>query len=292
MDFTLSIYKQFLETFFEKGYKFVSFKDYLEEKNSFDDKSIIILRHDVDHIPLNSLKTAEIENSLGITGVYYFRVITGLFDIRVIEKIASLGHEVGYHYEDIDLVRRSKISKKEEQQVSLEIDIKEEEELLKLSYESFCKNLNRVRALYPVKTVCAHGSPLSPYDNKALWGKYDYRELGIIGEPTFDIDWNEFAYFTDTGRRWNASNVNVRDKVISKYHFNFKTTQDIINNINILPKKIMFTVHPHRWFSPGINWGKELLYQNMKNSVKYFIVKKNKSKEKLHFRTNNSKIAL
>ena len=32
-----------------------------------------------------------------------------------------------------------------------------------------------------------------------IWDKYDYKKLGIIGEPSFDIDWNEFAYFTDTG---------------------------------------------------------------------------------------------
>ena len=113
MDFTLSIYKQFLETLIAKGFSFVTFKDYIESKDSFNDKHIIILRHDVDHFPRNSLKTAEIENSLGINGVYYFRIITGLFDIRVIEKIASLGHEIGYHYEDVDLVRRSALFDRE-----------------------------------------------------------------------------------------------------------------------------------------------------------------------------------
>ena len=74
-----------------------------------------------------------------------------------------------------------------------------------------------------------HGSPLSKYDNRDLWKKYDYRDYGIIGEPYFDIDFNEVLYLTDTGRRWNASGSNVRDKVKSKYNYNFKSTFDIIS---------------------------------------------------------------
>jgi hypothetical protein len=46
-----------------------------------------------------------------------------------------------------------------------------------------------------------HGSPRSKFDNKELWSKYNYRDLGIIGEPFFDIDFDDFFYLTDTGRR-------------------------------------------------------------------------------------------
>ena len=59
-----------------------------------------------------------------------------------------------------------------------------------------------------------HGSPLSKYDNKKIWEKYDYRDFGIIGDPSFDIDYDEVFYITDTGRAWNNSNVSIRDKVI------------------------------------------------------------------------------
>lgn len=47
-----------------------------------------------------------------------------------------------------------------------------------------------------------HGSPHSKYDNKLIWGKYNYKEFGLIGEPYLDIDWNEFGYLTDTGSRF------------------------------------------------------------------------------------------
>ena len=36
-----------------------------------------------------------------------------------------------------------------------------------------------------------HGSPLSKWDSRAIWEKYDYRALGITAEPYFDIDFNK-----------------------------------------------------------------------------------------------------
>jgi len=142
---------------------------------------------------------------MGIHGTYYFRVVPQSYDVEIIKKIAALGHEIGHHYEDVDLVlQRQKIKVKSE---------KDKEELIDYAYKSFCRNLEMFRQNFDVKTICMHGSPLSPYDNKLIWSKYDYKELGIIGEPYFDLDWNEFGYLTDTGRRWNGSEVSVRDKV-------------------------------------------------------------------------------
>jgi len=74
-------------------------------------------------------------------------------------------------------------------------------------------DLRRLREFYPVKTICMHGSPLSKYDNKLLWDKYDYRDYGITAEPNFDVDFDEVLYLTDTGRRWDGDRVSVRDKV-------------------------------------------------------------------------------
>jgi len=268
MDYTFSIYKSFLQSFISREYTFVTYKSYTELKNDLNN-SLTILRHDVDRFPLNSLKTAEIEHSLGIKGSYYFRIVPESYDIEIMKKIAGLGHEVGYHYEDMDLAFRKQKSILKKQGGKID-----EDKLVDLAYESFCNNLKEMRKLFSIITICAHGSPLSPYDNKLIWHKYDYKKLGISGEPTFDIDWNEFAYFTDTGRQWNGNNFNVRDKVNSKYEFNFKSTRDIISNINTLPDKIMITVHPQRWNENVIIWSKELLSQSAKNIIKkYFYVK-------------------
>jgi len=89
------------------------------------------------------------------------------------------------------------------------------EELIDKAYESFCRNLEMLRRNFDIKTICMHGSPRSKFDNRLIWTKYDYRDLGIIGEPYFDIDFSEVLYLTDTGRRWDG--VSVRDKAISDF---------------------------------------------------------------------------
>jgi len=57
-----------------------------------------------------------------------------------------------------------------------------------------------------------HGSPLSKYDNRDIWGKYNYKSLGITAEPYFDLDFNDVFYITDTGRKWDGASVSIRDK--------------------------------------------------------------------------------
>lgn len=301
-DFTLETYQELLKTLLNT-YKFYTFQEFLTSKKEelfsstnhqshitdhslrITPNSIIILRHDVDRLPQNALQTAKIEYELGIKGTYYFRIVPKSYNLKMMQQISEFGHEIGYHYEDVDLVVKSK-----------ELRVKSNEEsktrhsslvtnhsspiprppspiprpIIDTAYESFCRNLEMLRKNFDIKTICMHGSPRSKYDNRIIWEKYDYRELGIIGEPYFDIDFNEFAYFTDTGRRWNGDKVSIRDKVNSKYNFNFKTTCQIIENIDKFPDKILFTIHPQRWHDRPWPWLKELLWQNVKNLVKRY----------------------
>jgi hypothetical protein len=123
-----------------------------------------------------------------------------------------------------------------------------------------------------------HGSPRSKYDNKEIWKKYDYKSLGIIGEPYYDIDFNQVLYLTDTGRMWDGYKVSVRDKVNTTYLQTYHTTQEIIDSINscITPDQIMFNFHPQRWHDNTVQWIKELILQNAKNHIKklFFVSKK------------------
>ncbi|MCX6266812.1 MAG: hypothetical protein NTW16_05570 [Bacteroidetes bacterium] len=43
------------------------------------------------------------EQADGIRGSYYFRVVPESYDETIIREIALLGHEIGYHYEDLTL---------------------------------------------------------------------------------------------------------------------------------------------------------------------------------------------
>ena len=99
-DFSLRKYKQLLKVLQSAGFFFMSFEQLFQsQKNRF-----IVLRHDVDKLPENSLKTAKIEHELGIKGTYYFRIVPESYDEIIIKQIADLGHEIGYHYEDVSLV--------------------------------------------------------------------------------------------------------------------------------------------------------------------------------------------
>ena len=156
--------------------------------------------------------------------------------------------------------------------------------------------------LSPVKTICMHGSPLSKWDNRDLWKRYDYRDYGIIAEPYFDLDFDEVLYLTDTGRRWDGDAFNIRDNVkgtegggqrtevrdpqISQitrinrkgkevWDLKLRKTWDIIlaAEKGLLPDRVMINAHPQRWTDNPVEWAKELVWQNVKNVVKYFYVR-------------------
>ncbi len=244
MDFTVAEYKKLVTALKEQGYQFQTYAEFITSPKD----RMIILRHDVDLLPLNSLNFAKIQNELGIKGTYYFRAVPESWDEGIIKEIASLGHEIGYHYECLTTCSGD-----------MDKGIKDFEE-----------NLEALRKLAPVSTICMHGSPMSKYDSKDLWKNYNYRDYDIIGEPYFDVNFNEVFYLTDTGRKWDGDKVSVRDRVDSSFNLSFHTTQDIISYTNSvgLPNKIMFTFHPQRWSDNLFIWTKELILQSIKNVIK------------------------
>lgn len=255
MDFTLSLYTQLLQSLIKAGYSFQTFEQFLQKPAA----KVVVLRHDVDLLAINSLWVAEIEHSLGVTSSYYFRIIPQSNKPDIIRAIASLGHEIGYHYEDLAFAH-GKVEK---------------------AIETFRDNLTYFRQYYPISTICMHGSPLSSFDNREMWKHYNYKDFGLKGEPFFDIDFNKVLYLTDTGRRWDGEKVSVRDKPLQRINNeqliinNIKRTKDIIKHAaeGKLPDQIMITTHPQRWTNSPVAWIKELIIQNLKNILKRVIIK-------------------
>jgi hypothetical protein len=118
------------------------------------------------------LKFAKIEAKRGIQGTYYFRTVPQSWDGDIIKQIHNLGHEIGYDYESLTSSKGN----------------------LSKAIKDFEKNLNKLREIVPVTTICMHGKPLSKYDNKNLWKHYNYRDYGIIAEPYFDLDYKDILY--------------------------------------------------------------------------------------------------
>ena len=249
MDFTIRKYKELLNSMKDAGYEFQTYREFINAPKS----KVIVLRHDVDLKPENSLCFAEIQATIGVKGVYYFRAVKESWNEDIIKRISSLGHEIGYHYENITTTKGN----------------------LNLAFDDFKKNLELLRTLAPVATICMHGSPMSKYDSKDLWKTNDYKSLGIIAEPYFDTNFNKVFYLTDTGRTWNSEKFSVRDKVNTTFTQKFANTNQIIDAFvqKKLPSQIMFTFHPQRWNDNIIKWLVELISQNAKNSVKRLLIK-------------------
>lgn len=230
-------------------------------------------------MPQNSLKFAQIQAESGIRGTFYFRSVKASWDESIIREIAALGHEIGYHYEDLNIVASiMKKGRKLDALTDRSSDpkskdyLKLEKELAGIAIQNFQRNLEKLRRIVPVKTICMHGSPLSRWDSRILWKYYDYKDYGLIGEPYFDIDYSKVLYLTDTGRRWDGDASNIRDKVRGKsYEFKLHSTYEIIKALDekILPDSILLNFHPQRWTDNSVKWLEELIVQNLKNVVKY-----------------------
>lgn len=257
LDFTREKYCQLLSQLKDSGYEFVTFAEYC---SGIHPERFVILRHDVDLKPENSLGIAKDEKGLGVKASYYFRAVPESWDEAIIKEIAAMKHEVGYHYESLTTCNGN----------------------VQEAFEDFKMNLKRLRKLVSVNTICMHGSPRSPYDSKDIWKQYDYKSLDIIGEPYLSTDFSKLFYLTDTGRRWDGYKVSVRDKIENYQEgwnakgWVFHSTDDIIHALqeDKMPNQLMITTHPQRWFDFGYGWMKELLLQNLKNVVKAIIVRK------------------
>lgn len=261
-DFTLQTYRELLLALQKAGYAFLTFEAWCDGKIA---SKVIILRHDVDLKAARSLATAKAEAELGIKATYYFRIVPSSNQPEVIRAIAALGHEIGYHYEDLT-VKLGDVNQ---------------------AIAHFEKQLTYFRQFYPVRTVCMHGSPASKYDNRNLWKNFSYRDYGIIGEPYFDflspqkMD-EEVIYFTDTARMWDGGKYNIRDKVMDSGKLQaasgeqsgkkrrIHSTFDFIRWLETRPDVplMMITTHPQRWTDKWSEWLVEWLLQSIKNKIK------------------------
>lgn len=219
------------------------------------------IRHDVDLRPEYSLRVAQLEAKRGVQATYYFRSMHFTSHADTIRAIVALGHDAGYHYESMTTTHGD----------------------LAAAYEDFCRNLERLRQLVPVRTACAHGSPRSPWDSQDIWKQHDIHALGIDYEPMLDTDFARTLYLTDTGRRWDGWQVSVRDKVTEHQEqwiregLTFHTTDDIIRALAdpthpIHRRALLLNTHPQRWMPMGTRWAAEAVGQWWKNQAKRLIV--------------------
>ena len=219
VDFTFDAYDRLLEAGAAADYRFLTVEEYLRSADR--PERAIILRHDVDRRPATARAMAESEADHGVSATYYLRA--PLFEPGFARELEARGHEVGYHYEDLAAVEGDHAAAR----------------------SRFDRNVARFRAHVDVSTVCAHGSPLSPHDNRQFWENgANLADWDLLGDAGLSLEHDSAAadsprYFSDTGRTWGTE-VPGYGRV--------STTGDLVEVLeNRLCDRCYVLAHPGRW---------------------------------------------
>ena len=151
-DFTLEIYEHLCKQIISSNFDTLRFDEYFTNPNNPSGNKLALIRHDVDLNPYNSLIMARLENKLGIKSTYYFRTRKNVLKETYINEISSLGHEIGFHYETLSDSNGN----------------------IKKAIDLFSKELEKLRKITPIKTICMHGSPFSKWRNYDIWTEYNF----------------------------------------------------------------------------------------------------------------------
>jgi hypothetical protein len=280
-DFTFETYGELLDAGLESGYEFLTVREYLATDDGELPDQFIILRHDVDRKPENALAMARLEAARGVPSTYYVRTIDKTFQPGLIRRIEELGHEVGYHYEDMDRADGD----------------------VAAAHESFSAELARMRALVSVDTVCMHGNPLTAHDNRDMWdadggaseaaaggtatdggaltgeaettegksgtgvvasdehgGTPTFDTYGLLGEAYLSMDFEDVTYFSDTGRTWRDGALKIKDHTMGEgdKRIQVDTTDELAALLRSGEvDRICALTHPNRWARTPGEWAIE-----------------------------------
>ncbi len=220
--------------FVSKEYTAGSVRDYVDSPGNVK----VIFKHDVECDPLRALKMAEIENRFGIKATYYFQADVAFNNWGVLDKIASLNHEIAYHYDVMD----SQFGN------------------IYLAMEEFDSNIKKFKSMgYEVTTVCPHGNPLMKREgwssNKDFFRSSTvvdkYPNILDIVVQSDDIFSEKPHYITDAGYSWKlVAAINENDRV--------KTEDRELDSISEYIRGesasvVIISSHPHRWLSSSIH---------------------------------------
>lgn len=228
-EFTDAAYVDLLATARHAGYALLTVREYLTREDL--PERFLVLRHDVDRKPANALRFARLEARLGVESTYYVRTVDGVFDPDVVERIDALGHEVGYHYEDLDRADGVRARAR----------------------ALFRESLATLRRHATVDTACMHGNPLTPHDNREMWDDpADLAEFDLLGDAYLSMDFADVTYFSDAGRTWRDGVLKVKDPARCVRHKDVQadTTRELCSQLasGTVPRACVLS-HPNRWAS-------------------------------------------
>lgn len=226
-------------------------------KNQF-----FVLKHDVETKPRKALVMAKIENKYDHKGTYYVQgyILNKEKNIRILEKIQNLGHEVSYHHDVMDANNGDIVKAK--------VDF------------SRYKNIFEKNG-FQVTTVCQHGNPI--IQRNGYYSNRDFFRNKMIHTDfpnVFDIMVNykskigvDYDYISDAGYSWklvsDPENNDINDA--SKNDIAIDGFVELEKWISI-NKKVLLSTHPHRWHSNRFSAKvQSVFFKSVKIIAKYII---------------------
>jgi len=209
-----------------------SVKSYQEYLELSDSEQFVLIKHDVECAPKTALEIAKIEAEKGISGVYYFQVDVARAAPDIMKEIKALGHEIGYHYDVLDLC---------------DGDLDAAISVFDSDLQWFENHGIAIRA------VCPHGNPTKKRDgwnsNKDFFRCSKVRaRYDDIHDIVVNSDLSRFSdvnYVSDAGYQFKLiANVHDNDRVIAH-----DVPVQFPNDSSLFLKSLIVSTHPHRWIS-------------------------------------------
>ena len=278
MLFTFKSYKKLLDCIRDNGYAIFGIEEILlaRRDRTLPEGRYVAIRHDVDYFPGRALSLAQIEADRKITTTYYIRRRFFHDNIDLVRNISAYGHQIGYHYEEVDTHQKAPGMQVGRDAVGFFIG-----SLLEID-----------RLGFHIRSVCAHGNPLTDVDNRQvvhllrdknyldkLVPAYDPEEVRakvserLVGDASIDITGDDFdLYIPDTGR-FNPR-YNLKDRIDGCAITGLSNLADFRR---LLDKReyprIYMNMHPDRWSGDLATWLFDFGFDTIKNMTKRFLGK-------------------
>lgn len=211
--FTYQYYEKMLRKSLENDYKITSFEKF--DKNN---PKTIIMRHDVDYTLNGVYELAQIESDLGCTASYLFRIHADEYNLfsctswAIADKVKSLGHEVGLHFECMNVGRALKIPPEE-------LLVRE-----KTIAENILGQKIKTCSEHRELSGAIHGTSL--FDEK--YNPYDFGFEFYAMDPKYS---KEMKYLSDSNANWREG--------------------DLLEHLNKFDR-FQVLVHPDWWFKDDL----------------------------------------
>jgi len=278
MLFTFSSYRRLLDLIARHGYPIFGIEEVFVARvqNKIMPDKYIAIRHDVDYFPKRALVMAGIEAKRKISSTYYVRRRFFDSDPDLVRQVAALGHQIGYHYEEVDTHQKAPNMQVARDAVGFFVG-----SLLDLDKIGF-----------PIRTVCPHGNPMTDVDNRQvvhLLRDENYLDMlaftydralvkakvsdRLIGDASIDISGADFdLYIPDTGR-FNPR-YNLKDRIDNCPISGLRSLNDFEKILNSSAnRRIYMNMHPDRWSGDIATWLFDFSFDTAKNMVKRFMGK-------------------